>query len=207
MDPFGSVVFIGDDRTGMGFAVENLAIVTATHVVQDCAPRLFRGGDPGTHLIPVRPFRARKHSRPVMHRVVFADIVSDITILVNRDTTPLPTKRGIAVTETAALDGEDRMQLRVPTQSGRIACYRAQVPGPLDAGLFGVRQGGWSVTFGDSGAPVLDPQGRAVAVVSARIGNEPKSARFRDGVAIRRRSAVEAYFALLGPALPTRFRP
>jgi len=207
MDPFGSVVFIGDDRTGMGFAVENLAIVTATHVVQDCAPRLFQGGDPGTHLIPVRAFRARRHSRPVMHRVVFADVVSDIAILVSRDTTPLPTERGIAVAEIAAFDGDNRMRLRVPTQSGRIARYRARVPGPLDAGLFGIRQGGWSVTFGDSGAPVIDPLGRAVAVVAARVGNEPKSGRFRDGIAIPRQSAIEAYFALLGPALPSRFRP
>jgi hypothetical protein len=207
MDPFGSVVFIGDDGIGMGFAIEDLAIVTATHVLQGCTPKLFRGGDPGRHLIPVRTFRARNRARPILYRAVFADVVSDVAVLVSRDSAALPIERGLSVAEISPSNGDDRMHLLVPTQSGRIARYRAHCPGLFDAGLFAIRKGGWSVTFGDSGAPVLDESGRAVALVSARVGSEPKSGRFRAGIAVPRRTAIEAYFALLGPVLPNRLRP
>jgi len=204
MDPFGSVVFIGDERDGMGFVVDNLAVVTATHVVRACAPALFRGGDPGDHLVPVRPFRAPRRSPPIRHRLVFADVVSDVAVLISRDSTPVTVERPIAVAEPAMTDGTP-IALRVPTQSGRIGRYRAQGCGPLEPGLFATHRGGWRVTFGDSGAPVLDQAGCAIALVSCGVGNRAGSPARR--VALSQSCLVDAYFALLAPALPLRFRP
>ncbi len=205
MDPFGSVVFIGDDRDGMGFVVDSFAVITATHVVRECAPALFRGGDPGDHLIPVRPFRAPRRSPAVRHRLVFADLVSDVAVLASRDSTPLAVEQPLAIAEPAVATDGAPIALRVPTQSGRIGRYRAQPCGPLDTGVFATRRGGWRVTFGDSGAPVLDRTGRAVALVSAGVGRIPGArATGRGG---SQSHVVDAYFALLAPALPLRLRP